>query len=219
MSAEKVAVAVLLSGSGTNLQALIDATQSPGHPAEIVVVVSNKEDAYGLQRARDAGIDAVFISHKGKNRSSFDSELVDVLQQRGVRWVALAGFMRLLSPVFLDAFDGRVLNIHPALLPSFPGIRSQGQAIEAGVRITGATVHLVDGGTDTGPIIAQGAVPVLDDDTVDTLKARILSVEHKLFPMVLRWAVEDRIRVVAREVWVDLPAGEARFLWGWDGSD
>lgn len=213
MSVDKVAVGVLLSGSGTNLQALIDSTQSPDHPAKIVVVVSNKEDAYGLQRARDAGIEAVFISHKGKNRSSFDTELVEVLRHHNVRWVALAGFMRLLSPVFLDAFHGRILNIHPALLPSFPGIRGQGQALEHGVRITGATVHLVDAGSDTGPIIAQGAIPVLDDDTVDSLKARILAVEHRLFPRVLRWAVEDRITVEGRKVWVDLPEGQTRFLW------
>ena len=205
---------VLVSGSGTNLQALIDASMTDGHPAEIAVVISNKEEAFGLERARQAGIPAVHIGHKGKERAVFDQELVDTLVAHGVEWVALAGFMRILTPTFLTAFHNRVINIHPALLPSFPGTNGQKQAFAAGVRITGATVHLVDSGTDTGPIVAQGAVPVLEADTEETLQQRILSLEHCLFPMVFRWAAEGRVSVTDGRASVDLPEGEQRFLWG-----
>jgi len=204
---------VLLSGSGTNLQALIDAANTQQHPAEIAVVISNKEDAFGLERARQAGIPAVHISHKGKDRAVFDQELVDVLVAHGVEWIALAGFMRILTPTFLTAFPNRVLNIHPALLPSFPGTNGQGQAFESGVRIAGATVHLVDAGTDTGPIVAQGAVPVLETDTAETLQQRILRVEHVLFPKVFRWAAEGRVSVSDGRAVVSLPDGEERFFW------
>lgn len=210
---ERTRFGVLLSGSGTNLQALIDAANTEGHPAEIAVVISNKKEAFGLERARQAGLPAVHVPHKGKDRAVFDQELVDVLVSHGVEWVALAGFMRILTPTFLAAFHNRVLNIHPALLPSFPGINGQAQAFEAGVKIAGATVHLVDAGTDTGPIVAQGAVPVLETDTAETLQQRILGMEHVLFPTVFRWAAEGRVSVSEGRAVVALPDGEERFFW------
>jgi len=210
---ERVPVGVLVSGGGTNLQALIDAAAAPDYPAQIAVVLSNRRDAGGLDRARAAGLPAQWIPHREKSREDFDAELVAVLQSHGCQWVCLAGFMRLLTPVFLDAYAGRVLNIHPALLPAFPGIHGQRQAHDAGVQIAGATVHFVDTGMDTGPIIAQGAVPRLPDDTVDDLQARILGVEHQLFPRVLRWAVQGRIQVAEGRVQVDLPPGEQRWIW------
>jgi phosphoribosylglycinamide formyltransferase-1 len=210
---ERTRFGVLLSGSGTNLQALIDAANTQHHPAEIAVVISNRKDAFGLERARQAGIPAVHVPHKGKDRAVFDQELVDVLVAHDVEWVALAGFMRILTPTFLSAFHNRVLNIHPALLPAFPGTNGQGQAFESGVRIAGATVHLVDSGTDTGPIVAQGAVPVLETDTAETLQQRILRVEHVLFPKVFRWAAEGRVSVSDGRAVVTLPDGEERFCW------
>ena len=208
----RVRVGVLLSGGGTNLQALIDAADSADFPAEIAVVVSNREHAGGLQRAEKAGIPSVWIPHRGKPREAFDAELVGILKEAGCEWIALAGFMRIVTPVFLDAFPGRVLNIHPALLPAFPGIHAQKQAFDAGVQTTGATVHLVDAGMDTGPIIAQGSVPRLPEDTLDDLKARILTVEHRLYPMVLRWAAQGRVRSEAGQLIVDVPDGESRGL-------
>ncbi len=208
----RVPVAVLISGSGTNLQALIDACASDDFPATIAVVVSNRRDAFGLERARQAGIPAVWIPHRGKARAEFDGELVACLQAHGVEWVCLAGFMRIVTEVLLGAFPGRVLNIHPALLPAFPGTHGQAQALGGGVRIAGATVHFVDGGTDTGPIVAQGAVPVLPEDDEDALKQRILRVEHRLYPQVLRQAAEGRLRVEGRTVHVDLAPGETSAL-------
>lgn len=205
---------VLLSGGGTNLQALIDAAADGSYPAEIAVVLSNRRGAGGLDRARAAGIPATWIPHRDKTREVFDAELVAALQAHGCQWVVLAGFMRILSAVVLDAFSGRVLNIHPALLPAFPGVHAQKQAHDAGVRIVGATVHLVDAGMDTGPIIAQGAVPRHEGDTLEDLQQRILSVEHRLLPMVLRWAAEGRVRAEAGGVSVDLKPSESRYLWG-----
>ena len=210
----KTRVGVLVSGSGTNLQALIDALGMDDSAAELAVVISNRADAFGLERARGANIPAVHIKHKGRKREEFDAELVTVLREHGVEWVVLAGFMRILTPVFLDAFTGRVINIHPALLPSFPGLHGQQQAFDAGVQVAGATVHFVDGGMDTGPIIAQGAVPRLTDDTVETLSARILSVEHQLLPMVVRWAAEGRLRLSDQGIELELLPDEARWVWG-----
>ncbi|MDG1483275.1 MAG: phosphoribosylglycinamide formyltransferase [Myxococcota bacterium] len=204
-------VAVLISGSGTNLQALIDAASAPDYPAEIRVVISNRRDAFGLQRARDAGIEALWIPHRGRSRAAFEAELLEALSERSVSWVALAGFMRLLSEAFLSAYAGRILNIHPALLPAFPGVRGARQAVEYGVRIAGATVHFVDAGTDTGPIILQGAVPVLPDDDDDTLAARILTIEHQLYPRALALATSGQLRIEGRRV--GLPDGEPGLLW------
>lgn len=195
---ERVPVGVLISGSGTNLGALIAAT-AHDHPARIAVVISNRADAGGLDRARAAGIPAEVLSHRGfPDRAAYDAQLVARLQSHGVRWVCLAGFMRIVTPTLIDAFDGRVLNIHPALLPAFPGLHAQAQALAYGVRVTGATVHLVDAGTDTGPIVAQQAVPVLPDDDEASLSARVLTAEHRLYPEALRWAVEGRLLVDGR---------------------
>jgi phosphoribosylglycinamide formyltransferase 1 len=198
--------AVLASGSGTNLQALIDAVAA-GHPAQLVVVASDKRDAFALERAREANIPAVHVGkRKDESREAYDQRLVDLLRAHHVDWVCLAGFMRLVTPTLLDAFPHRVLNIHPALLPAFPGLHAQAQAHAYGVRVTGVTVHFVDAGTDTGPIIAQTAVPVLPDDTVESLSARILLEEHRLYPTVLRWAVEGRLHLDGRHVHIDVRA-------------
>ena len=203
--------AVLVSGSGTNLQALLDAADVS--PFEVAVVISNREDAFGLERARRAGVKALCIPHKGKSRSAFDAEVAEVLKSHEIDWVFLAGFMRILTPVFLDTFPNRVVNIHPSLLPSFPGVNAQQQAFDSGVQVSGATVHFVDAGMDTGPIIAQGVVPVLDTDTVETLQTRILSMEHRLFPMVMQWAAEGRISMHDGKADVTLCEGDKRLLW------
>ena len=205
-------VAVLISGSGTNLQALIDHSQQPDCPATIELVVSNRAKVRGLERARLAGIDAVWMDHRGKAREVYDRELVERLTRCGVDWVFLAGFMRLLSPVFLDAFPGRVINIHPALLPSFPGLNAQQQAFDAGVQVSGATVHFVDSGMDTGAIIAQGTVHRKPADTIDAFSTRILQMEHRLFPMVMRWATEGRLSLRDGAAVVELAEGESRVL-------
>ena len=211
----KTRIAVLVSGSGTNLQALIDAAADPSFPAEIAVVLSNRPKAYGLERARLAGLKTEVLRHRAfDSREAFDAALVGVLNQYQVSWVCLAGFMRLLTPTFLDSFPGRVLNIHPALLPAFPGTHGQEQALEYGVRVAGATVHFVDSGTDTGPIIAQAVVPVNQDDAPESLKQRILAQEHRLYPMVLRMACEGRLKIEGRTVRVNLAAGESTLLWG-----
>ena len=187
-------IGVLISGGGTNLQALIDAVHLGPCDAEIAIVISNRHRAFGLERAQKAGIQTAHIGHrKYDTREAYDEAIVHCLRQHDVNWVCLAGFMRIITPVFLDAYQGRILNIHPSLLPAFPGLHAQQQAYDAGVRVTGATVHFVDRGCDTGPIIAQGSVPVVDGDTVDTLKQRILSIEHRLYPMVVHWAIEGRL--------------------------
>jgi phosphoribosylglycinamide formyltransferase-1 len=196
-------VGVLVSGRGSNLQALIDAARRGELGGEIAVVVSNVEGARGLERARQAGIPAVFRDHRGKKREAFDAEVVEVLRAHQVDLVCLAGFMRLLSPVFVRAFPGRVLNIHPALLPAFPGLEAQRQAWEHGAKVSGATVHLVDEGLDSGPIVVQEAVPVLSSDTPETLAARILETEHRLYPRAVRLLLEGRCRVEGRRVIVE----------------
>jgi phosphoribosylglycinamide formyltransferase 1 len=194
---------VLVSGRGSNLQALIDAARRGELGGEIAVVVSNVETALGLERARQAGIPAVFRDHRGKRREAYDAEIVEILSAHQVDLVCLAGFMRLLSPVFVRAFPGRIVNIHPALLPAFPGLDAQRQAWEHGAKVTGATVHLVDEGLDSGPIVAQEAVSVLPGDTPDTLAARILEAEHRLYPRAVRLLLESRCRVEGRRVIVE----------------
>ena len=191
-----ITLGVLASGSGTNLQAVLDAIAAGKLDARIAVVVSNVPGAGALDRARATGVEAVVVDHtRHADRRSFDSAVVDVLRARGVEWVVLAGFMRLLTDVLLDAFPMHVVNIHPALLPSFPGVHAQRQALEYGVRVTGCTVHLVDRGTDTGPIVAQAAVPVRDGDDEEALRLRILKREHELLPRVLQWIAEGRMIV------------------------
>jgi phosphoribosylglycinamide formyltransferase 1 len=196
----KLDLGILVSGSGTNLQAILDAVAAGELSADVRLVVSNKADAFALERARRANVPTRVVSHRDfADRTAFDAALVGAMRDAGVTTVALAGFMRVLTPVFLDAFPMRVINIHPALLPSFPGVHAQKQALDYGVKIAGCTVHIVDTGTDTGPIIAQAAVAVLDDDTDATLADRVLCCEHKLFVEVLRWMSEGGIDVVRTE--------------------
>lgn len=193
-------IGVLISGRGSNLQALIDAGKRGELGGEVAIVVSNVADAPGLERARRAAVPTVVLDHKGRKREEYDAEVVSILQEHDVELVCLAGFMRLLSPAFVRAFPGRILNIHPALLPAFPGLQAQRQAFEYGVKVSGATVHLVDEGLDSGPIVAQEAVPVRSDDTAESLAVRILEVEHRLYPRAVRLLLEGRSRVEGRRV-------------------
>jgi phosphoribosylglycinamide formyltransferase 1 len=189
---------VLVSGSGTNLQAIFDAIGAGKLSAKLGVVVSNVATAKALDRARAAGAAVRVVDHKAHtSREAFDAAVVEVLRSHGVDCVVLAGFMRIITPVLLDAFPHRVVNIHPSLLPAFPGVHAQRQALAYGVRISGCTVHLVDTGTDTGPILAQAAVPVLDEDTEESLRDRILEKEHQLLPEVLQWIADGRVEVIA----------------------
>jgi len=207
-----VKVGVLASGSGTNLQALIDAASRGGMgPARLVVVGANVPGCGALERAAKAGIPTFLRSHKDfATRADFDRALLDELRRHGVGLLALAGFMRILTPTLLDAFPHRVVNIHPALLPSFPGVHAQKQAFDYGVRFSGCTVHFVDGGTDTGPSIAQAVVPVLDGDDEEALRLRILAEEHRLYPAVIRAIAEGRVSVDGRRVHMQgTPAGLA----------
>jgi phosphoribosylglycinamide formyltransferase-1 len=190
---------VLISGRGSNLQALIDAIQDGRLDAEIAVVVSNREDAPGLERARRTGIEALCISHRGwPSRDDYDRALARELQARRVRLVCLAGFMRLVGAPLIEAFPDAILNIHPSLLPAFPGVDAQRQAVEHGAKISGVTVHLVTLELDGGPIILQRSVPVLDDDTVETLAARILVEEHRAYPEAVRTVLEGGWRIEGR---------------------
>ena len=211
----KTPVGVLISGSGTNLQALLDACQSEDYPARIAVVISNRPRAYGLERAQEAGIPTAVIPAKNyPDRQRHEQAISDLLHEHGVEWVACAGYMRILSAAFVDEWAGRTLNIHPALLPAFPGLDGQGQALTHGVQIAGATVHLVTEGSDTGPIIVQGATGVLPNDTRDSLQERILALEHILYPRALRWAVEGRILPqIDNRVDIQLAENESRYLW------
>ncbi len=207
MSAARARLGVLVSGSGSNLQALLDACAQADYPAEVACVVSNVPSAYGLERARKAGVPAVALDHKAyTSRGDFERALGVELRTANVEWVCLAGFMRLLSADFLAGYPGRVLNIHPALLPSFPGLHAQRQALERGVKIAGCTVHFVDAGTDTGPIIAQAAVPVLPGDDEASLSARILVEEHKLYPLAVRLAVTGKVTLEGLRTRVDARA-------------
>ena len=196
-----LALGVLLSGSGTNLQAIIDAIERGELPARIRLVISNRADAYGLVRARNHKLPTAVVPHTDfPSRQDFDRRMVELLKQHGVELVVLAGFTRLLSSVFVRAFPQRILNIHPALLPAFPGLHAQRQAIEHGVRISGATVHLVDEKMDHGPIIMQAAVPVYADDTEARLRARILRQEHRIYPAAIKLFAEGQVRVEGRTV-------------------
>lgn len=192
-------IAVLISGRGSNLQALIDAAQEDRLGAELVVVISNRADAPGLEKATAAGIETVTVSHRDfASRQAFEAALVRELRARSVTLVCLAGFMRLLGATFLDAFPDAILNVHPSLLPAFPGVDAQRQAFEHGVKVAGATVHLVTGELDGGPIVVQAAVPVRDDDTAETLAARILLEEHRIYPEAVRILVQGGWRIEGR---------------------
>ena len=187
----KKPIAVLISGRGSNLQCLIDACAQPDYPARIVAVISNRPDAYGLERAREAGITAIAIDHKAfETREDFEAALDAALREAGAEFVCLAGFMRILTPGFVNAWSGRMINIHPSLLPKFKGVDTHARAIEAGETEHGCTVHWVTPGMDEGPVIAQARVPVLPGDTPETLAARVLVEEHRLYPEALKLALE-----------------------------
>jgi phosphoribosylglycinamide formyltransferase-1 len=199
--AEPIRLGVLASGRGSNLQAIIDAIEAGKLAARLAVVISDKPEAQALDRAQRHGAKAVFVDPKAyPGREAFDRAVLGVLEEHRVELVCLAGFMRILSPVLVRAFRGRIMNIHPALLPSFPGLHAQRQALEHGVKVAGATVHFVDEGVDTGPIILQVSVPVRDDDTEESLSARILAEEHKIYPLAIRLFAEGRLSLVGRRV-------------------
>lgn len=198
---EPLRIGVLASGRGSNLQAIIDAIEAGKLDCRLAVVVSDRADAQALERARKHGTEAVFIDPKGyPNREGFDRAVLVVLVEHQVELVCLAGYMRILTTAFVRVLSGRIMNIHPALLPSFPGLHAQRQAFQYGVKVSGATVHFVDEGVDTGPIICQAAVPVREDDTEETLAARILEQEHQLYPRAIRLYAEGRLEVRGRRV-------------------
>ena len=190
-------VAILISGRGSNMAALIEAAKAKDYPAEIVLVLSNRPEAEGLGIARVAGIATEVVDHKlyGKDRAAFDQAMQAVLDRHGIEFVCLAGFMRLLTTGFVEAWRGRMINVHPALLPSFKGLNTHARALETGVQIHGATVHFVVPEMDSGPIIAQGAVAVHNDDTEQSLAARVLKVEHRIYPLALKLVAEGRVQV------------------------
>ena len=191
---------ILLSGRGSNFEAIARNVQSGNIPAEIAVVISNKQEAPGLARAREMGLETRFIPSKGKEREAFDREVVAVLRGFQVDLVCLAGFMRILSPYFVWEYANRILNIHPALLPAFPGEEAQRQALEYGVKFSGCTVHIVNQGMDTGPIVCQAVVPVFDGDRVETLSARILHEEHRVYSEAICLLLEGKVRFEGRRV-------------------
>ena len=196
-------IGVLASGRGSNLQAIIDAIEAGKLDCRLAVVVSDRPEAQALERARKHGTEAVFMAPKGyPNRDAFDQAVLAILAEHQVELVCLAGYMRVLSPMFVRALPGQIMNIHPALLPSFPGLHAQRQALQYGVKVSGATVHFVNEGVDTGPIICQVAVPVREDDTEETLAARILEQEHQLYPRAIRLYAEGRLSIVGRRVLV-----------------
>ena len=195
----KKRVAILISGRGSNMAALIEAAKAKDYPAEIVIVLSNQPDAEGLSRARDAGIATAVVDHRtfGADRAAFERAVDDTLRTHRVELICLAGFMRLLTSWFTNHWSGRILNIHPALLPEFKGLDTHRRALAAGAKRHGATVHFVVEETDSGPIISQQAVPVLEGDTEATLAARVLEVEHRIYPEALRQVAEGRAKFVA----------------------
>jgi phosphoribosylglycinamide formyltransferase-1 len=194
-------IGVLVSGRGSNLQAIIDAVSSKKINAEIAVVISNIPGVAALEKAKKHGIKAVVIDGKEhSDRSSYDKQVIKTLEENNVGLVCLAGYMKLLSPEFVHHFRGRIMNIHPALLPAFPGLYVQRKALEYGVKFSGCTVHFVDEGCDTGPIIIQAVVPVLDDDTEESLSARILNEEHRIYPEAVRLFSEGKLKIEGRRV-------------------
>ena len=192
----KARVAVLISGSGTNLQALLDAARDPAYPAQIVLVISNRPGAFGLTRAEKAGVKTLTLDHKSfATRAAFDAALDDALRAHDIDLVCLAGFMRLLTRGFVDKWPNKLINVHPALLPAFPGLDVQQRAIDAGARFSGCTVHFVTAEMDAGPILVQAVVPILSDDTADSLSDRIRVQEHRAFPLALKLVAEGRVTI------------------------
>ena len=209
----KLKVGVLISGRGSNLAALIEAARAADYPAEIACVVSNRADAPGLEIAAAAGIPTAIVSHLNHpDRESFDRAVSAELERHGIGLVVLAGFMRIFSPWFPARWANRLINIHPSLLPAFKGMHVQRQALDAGVRLSGCTAHLVIPDLDSGPIIAQAAVPILAGDTEETLSARILRQEHRLYPLVVRWFAEGRVNIAGNKVTVEGVACDATLL-------
>ncbi|HSE58710.1 MAG TPA: phosphoribosylglycinamide formyltransferase [Nitrospiraceae bacterium] len=205
---QRVRIGVLASGRGSNLQAIIDAIEAGTLQAQVVVVISNKRDAAALERARRHGLQDVFVDPKPfagqpDSREAYDRALLDVLHKHEVELVLLAGYMKIVTPVLIQAYENRMMNIHPSLLPAFPGLDVQKKALEWGVKVAGCTVHFVTPGVDEGPIIIQAAVPVLEQDTPETLAARILAEEHRIFPKAVQLYAEGRLRVEGRRVRVE----------------
>lgn len=201
MGSKKFKLAVLVSGQGTNLQALIDQIEQGTVTAEIAIVVSNVKEAFALERANNHGIKTVFLDPKShSDKKEFDRALINLLQAESVDLICLAGFMRILGKTFINIFTGRIINIHPSLLPAFPGLHPQRQALEHGVKFSGCTVHFVDEGVDSGPIILQSVVPLYDSDDEETLSRRILEQEHLIYPRAVQLMVEDRLIVSTRKV-------------------
>ncbi|MCX7982077.1 MAG: phosphoribosylglycinamide formyltransferase [Syntrophales bacterium] len=199
----KLKLGILVSGNGSNLQAIIDAIEQGLLDAKIEVVISNNPEAYALRRCEKHGINYVILKHEDyTSREEFDRAMVSIMQHYEVELVVMAGFMRILTPEFIRAFPLRIMNIHPALLPSFPGLHGQKKAFDYGVKFSGCTVHFADEGVDTGPIIIQAVVPVYPDDTVDTLAARILKEEHRIYPQAIQWFAEGRLEVKGRKVFL-----------------
>jgi phosphoribosylglycinamide formyltransferase-1 len=194
-------VGVLISGRGSNLQAIIDASEKGEMPAKVAVVISNDPEAGGLERAKKHNIPAVVIDNRQfKDRNTYELEIVKTLKSKKVDLVCLAGYMRIVGPVLLEHFFGKMINIHPALLPSFPGLHAQKQALDHGVKVSGVTVHFVDEDCDTGPIILQAAVPVKEDDTEETLSARILEQEHLIYPQAIKLIAQGKLKIEGRKV-------------------
>ncbi|MEM1202408.1 MAG: phosphoribosylglycinamide formyltransferase [Acidobacteriota bacterium] len=197
---EPTPIGILLSGRGSNFLALYRAIEAGEVPARIALVLSNKEEAKGLQKARELGLEVAVLSHRGKTRKAHDRLVVEALRRAGVEWVCLAGYMRILSPVLVDAYPNRILNIHPSLLPAFPGLDAQRQAWDYGVRVAGCTVHLVDHGLDSGPIVMQKAIDADSVETAEALSKRILEEEHQVYPRALGLMIRGSWRIEGRRV-------------------
>jgi phosphoribosylglycinamide formyltransferase-1 len=200
---ERMKVAVMASGRGTDFQSLVDAVEGGRLQVELVLLVCNNRDAPVIERARRHGVPWKYIDHRGRTREAFEQDVMGALEASGTELVVLAGFMRLLSPFFIGRFRNRIINIHPSLLPAFPGPHAQRDALAHGVRVSGCTVHFVDESLDGGPIILQRAVPVLEDDTEETLASRILEDEHRLLPLAVQLFAEGRLRLDGRKVRID----------------
>lgn len=214
--ASKLRVGVLVSGRGSNLQAIIDASQAGKLDADVGVVISDVADAYALERARTHSIPPAFVDPKAHpTRKAFDEAMISVLTDHQVELVCLAGYMRILTPRFINHFRHRIMNIHPALLPSFPGLHVQGKAVQHGVKFSGCTVHFADEGVDTGPIIIQAVVPVFDDDTEEALAARILKFEHQIYPRAIQLYAEGRLHVEGRRVFCKASEADRAVREGW----
>ena len=198
-----VVLGVLVSGRGSNLQSIIDAIGTGTLDARIAVVVSNKHDAFGLERAKKHGVPTVFLDpklfkEKANPKQAYDQAILEILQEHGVELVILAGYMKIVSPVLINPYEGKMMNIHPSLLPSFPGLHAQQQALDWGAKVSGCTVHFVTEGMDEGPIIIQAVVPVLEDDSTDTLSARIIQEEHRIYPEAIQLYAEGRLSIEGR---------------------